>query len=221
MAISLKRTGSYRADAVKVLVYGQAGAGKTTLMATMPDPVILSAEAGILSIVGADVPYIEIKTLQDIGEAYQWLTESEEAKRFQSVGIDSISEIAEVVLSAEKQGKNKDPRAAYGEMQDKVASLIRSFRDLPGKHVCMAAKLERTKTETGAMLYGPSAPGNTTKTALPYFFDEVFALRIENGHRALLTSSDGVWDAKDRSGRLDMWEPPILENVFHKIRGDQ
>jgi hypothetical protein len=32
-------------------------------------------------------------------EAYRWVTESDEAKHFESIALDSISEIAEVVLN--------------------------------------------------------------------------------------------------------------------------
>ena len=56
MAIQLKRTGAIARDGVKLLVYGQAGAGKTSLIPTLPNPIVLSAEAGLLSIAGADVP---------------------------------------------------------------------------------------------------------------------------------------------------------------------
>ena len=47
MAIQLKRTKEATAQAVKLLVYGQAGAGKTSLIPTLPTPVILSAEGGL------------------------------------------------------------------------------------------------------------------------------------------------------------------------------
>ena len=117
MAINLKSTGGLAANGVKVLVYGQAGAGKTSLLKTLPNPIVLSAEGGLLSIQDADLPYIEINSMETLLEAYEWLTTSEEAKGFQSVGLDSISEIAEVVLNYEKK-TNKDPRAAYGAMQE-------------------------------------------------------------------------------------------------------
>ena len=109
MAINLKRTGGLSANGVKVCVYGQAGAGKTSLIPTLPNVVAISAEGGLLSIAGADVPYIEVKTLADLHDAYAWLTSSEEAKGFQSVAIDSLSEVAEVVLNAELKA-NKDGR---------------------------------------------------------------------------------------------------------------
>jgi phage nucleotide-binding protein len=223
MAIQLKRTKEATAQAVKLLVYGQAGAGKTSLIPTLPKPVILSAEGGLLSIADTNLPFIEITSMAELQEAYKWLTSSTEAKEFQSVALDSISEIAEVVLNAEKK-INKDPRAAYGAMQEQMADVIRAFRDLPGKHVYMSAKLEKTQDEMGRVLYAPSMPGNKTGQSLPYFFDEVLALRVEkdaegNTRRALMTDGDGLWLAKDRSGKLEVWEDADLGDIIRKIGG--
>ncbi len=223
MAVKLQSTGNMTGGGIDLLVYGQAGAGKTSLIATLPTPVILSAEAGLLSIQDANLPFIEITGMDDLHEAYAWLTESAEAKQFESVALDSISEIAEVVLNAEKKA-TKDPRQAYGAMQEQMADLIRSFRDLPGKNVYMSAKLEKSQDEMGRMLYAPSMPGNKTGQQLPYFFDEVLALRVEkdadgNSQRALMCDSDGLWTAKDRSGKLGQWEAPDLGAIIRKIGG--
>lgn len=223
MAINVKKTGGLSANGVKVLVYGQAGAGKTSLIKTLPSPIVLSAEGGLLSIQDADVPYIEVTGMDTLKEAWMWLTESKEAQAYKSVALDSISEIAEVVLNAEKKA-TKDPRQAYGAMQEQMADIIRAFRDLPNRHVYMSAKLEKQQDEMGRILYSPSMPGNKTGQSLPYFFDEVLALRIErdtdgNTQRALMCDSDGLWLAKDRSGKLGPWEAPDLTAVIAKIGG--
>lgn len=223
MAAALKRTKDAARDGVKVLEYGQAGAGKTTALATAPAPIILSAEAGLLSLSHVDVPYIEVTSMAAIGEAYEWLTESSEAKQYQTVCLDSLSEIAEVVLS-EERARTKDPRQAYGAMADQMAQLIRMFRDLPGRHVVMTAKLDKSQDEQGRMLWSPSMPGTKTGQSLPYYFDEVLALQIHrdaegNTTRAFLCESDGSWVAKDRSGRLAQWEAPDLGAIFNKIGG--
>jgi hypothetical protein len=175
----------------------------------------------LLSIADTNLPFIEITSMVELQEAYKWLTSSAEAGEFQSVALDSISEIAEVVLNAEKK-INKDPRAAYGAMQEQMADVIRAFRDLPGKHVYMSAKLEKTQDEMGRVLYAPSMPGNKTGQSLPYFFDEVLALRVEKDaegmtRRALMTDGDGLWLAKDRSGKLDVWEDADLGDIIRKI----
>ena len=222
MAIKIKRSRDALQNAVKLLVYGQAGAGKTSLIPTLPSPIVLSAEGGLLSIADADVPFIEVDSMATLKEVYQWLSSSAEAGQYASIALDSISEIAEVVLNAEKKA-TKDPRQAYGAMQEQMADIIRAFRDLP-KHVYMSAKLEKAQDEMGRILYSPSMPGNKTGQQLPYFFDEVLALRVErdaegNTQRALMTDSDGLWVAKDRSGKLAAWEAPDLGVIITKIGG--
>jgi phage nucleotide-binding protein len=178
MAINLKKTGGLSANGVKLLCYGQAGAGKTSLIRTLPNPVVLSAEGGLLSIQDANLPYIEIADMDDLMEAFAWCKSSTEAVGFESVALDSISEVAEVVLQYELR-KNKDGRAAYGELNTTMQELIRAFRDLPGKHVYMSAKLEKSQDEMGKLLYNPGMPGKSLTQGLPYFFDEVLALRVE------------------------------------------
>lgn len=238
MAIEWTTTGRTNvAAAVKVLVYGDSGMGKTLLCATAPAPLIISSEAGLLVLnkknleklfgvgnpaISYDIPVIKINTVQDLTDAHAWLTTSAEAKQFGTVCIDSISEIAEVVLNNAKR-QVKDPRQAYGELIEKMESVIRAYRDIPNKHVYMSAKLEPMKDElTGIVKYGPSMPGAKLGQKLPYFFDEVFRLGVNKDQtgasfRFLQTSADLQNMAKDRSGALDVMEPPHLAHVFNKI----
>lgn len=223
MAVTVKTTGEFSSNGVKMLVYGNAGSGKTSLCRTLPAPIILSAEGGLLSIQDADLPYIEINSMDSLKEAYEWITSSAEAAQFQSVALDSISEIGEVVLNHEKKIA-KDPRQAYGAMQEQLSDIIRAFRDLPNRHVYFTAKCEKATDETGKILYSPAMPGNKTGQSLPYFFDQVMALRVERDsegvtQRALMCDTDGLWQAKDRSGKLSAWEAPDLGAIIEKIGG--
>ena len=207
---------------IKALVYGKSGVGKTYLARTAPAPIILSAEAGVLSLRDVAIPMIQIKTVQDLTEAHLWLQNSTEAKQFATVYIDSISEIGEVVL-ANAKAQVKDPRQAYGELIEKMMAMIRAYRDLPGFNVVMVAKQEPVKDElTGIVQYGPSMPGAKLGQQLPYLFDEVFRLGIGKTpqgveYRFLQTAPDLQFDAKDRSGRLDAVEQPNLGFIFNKI----
>ena len=223
MAISLKSTKDAALDGIKVLVHGPAGAGKTSLCATTGEPtIIISAESGLLSLRGHDIPVIEVKTLDQLYEAYDFVVNHHDGQGFKWICLDSISEIAEVVLNAEKKTA-KDPRQAYGALAEKMTDIIRAFRDLPGRNVYFSCKQERAKDEqTGAMLYYPAMPGNMLKQGVGYFFDEVMAMRVEkdadgNPTRWLQTSRDYNYEAKDRSGALDMFESPDLSAIAAKI----
>lgn len=224
MAIKLQSTSNITSQqGVKAIVYGGAGSGKTVLCSTAPSPVILSAEAGLLSLKKFNLPYIQINNYKDLEEAYNWVMKSNESKQFHTICLDSLTEIAEVVL-ADLKTKTKDPRKAYGEVQDQVLSLLRDFRDMPQKHVYFSAKQERMKDEaTGTFIYGPMMPGTKLPQQLPFFFDEVFQLFVyqdpqtKEEIRALRTKKDFQYEAKDRSGNLEIWEPPNLSQIFDKI----
>lgn len=222
MTLKLKSTKDFATAHLNILVYGESGVGKTTLCSTAPDPLIISAEGGMLSLAKYDLPVYEIKSREDCNEIYDFLTTSKEAAKYNTICIDSISEIAEVLLSEEKK-KTKDARQAYGVMNDEMAILIRSFRDLK-KNVYFSAKLKKLVDESSGFTSNiPSVPGNTILQALPFFFDAVFALRygkLEDGtvYRYLQTSGDLQWTAKNRAGKLEKQEEPDITKLFEKMR---
>lgn len=209
-------------EGVKVLVYGGAGTGKTRLATTAPRPIILSAEKGLLSIKKERMPYIAISSYKELEEASLWAFQSAEAKKYDTFCLDSVSEIAEVVL-ADELDKSKDPRKSYPNYQGSMMGIFRAFRDLPQKHIYFIAKETKIKDTLGSVSYGPDFPGNKLPEAAPYFFDEVFRLITFTDHatqqtsNALKTRKDNTSEGKDRSGMLDLWEHPNLTHIFNKI----
>lgn len=207
---------------IKALVYGRSGVGKTHLITTCPAPLLLAAEPGLLTLRNFAVPGIRIQTVNDLVDALEWIRYSPQAAQFQTIYIDSITEVAEVVLANAKLLVN-DPRKAYGELIEKMTMTIKSYRDIPGKHVIMTAKQEATKDEVTKMtMYGPTMPGAKLGPALPYLFDEVFRLGLTKDQnnqdvRFIQTQPDLQYDAKDRSGVLAQYEPPNLGYIFQKI----
>ena len=220
--MQIQSTDSVKVQGVKVLVYGRAGTGKTRLAATAPAPFIFSAENGLLSLRKERIPFTTINTLKDLDEAYKWLTTSKEARNFQTFSLDSISEIAEIVL-ANELGRTKDPRQAYGEMAKVVFDKFRKFRDFNGPHILFISKEDFVKDEQiGGMYFGPSFPGKQLVTQAPYFFDMVFRMTLlkdkeGKNFSALQTQPDSNVNAKDRSGALDFWEEPNLTKIFNKV----
>ena len=216
------------ADAVqdqgaKILVYGMAGAGKTFLARTAPGKVlVISAEAGLLSIRDAqNVEAIEVKSAAEVVEVYEALRSGK--LQYDTVCLDSISEISELLLQAEK-AKHKDARKAYGEVQESVTNVMRAFRDLQ-MHVMFICKEDKVNND-GTFEQAPKMVGTKLGQSITYFFDEVLALRViedtdEEGNpvqaRWLQTRIGQGYVAKDRSGKLEAFEEPNLTKLIEKL----
>lgn len=223
-AITSTREAGSRAS-LNVLVHGPSGAGKTYLARTTGDPkhtLVVAAEPGLLTLRDVDLPVVEVTSLDVLTQVYRWLRAGDHGYRW--VLLDSISEIAEQILGEEKRNQ-KDGRKAYGELADRFERLIRAYRDLP-VHVVALCKQQRVQDDVGRMLYGPALPGQKLGAGIPYHFDEVFALRVEASvggdgkpavQRYLQTCGDGVYEAKDRSGVLEMFEPADLQHIEQRI----
>lgn len=245
MSLPIETTKSAGAAHLNFLIHGPAGAGKTTLLGTTGDlehTLIISAEGGLLPLRGLDIPCIDVVAyanalseehnarvtiVEALKDVFRMLHKNEQG--FTWVCLDSVSEIAEVCLSDEMARKNKDGepvdgRQAYGKMANIILKMLRGFRDLP-MNVIMTCQQGREQSEDGRVYKGPMLPGKKAAQKLPYLFDEVFALCLskrEDGsvQRSLLTSNDGIFEAKDRSDSLSLWEPPDLAHVASKIRGE-
>lgn len=225
MAVTYTTTDKASADhGIKCLVYGAAGTGKTTLCGTAPSPLILSAEAGLLSLRSKSIKVATIQNDADLQEVLDRCRDGTvRSWGVETICLDSISEIAEQILKSEK-AKTKDPRAAYGELGTRTISFVKQFRDLPGFHVLVTAKqTQATDPVTGVTKAAPTSPGQQVGPALPYLFDEVFHAYTDKDpatgktFHALRTHAAFNAEAKDRSGALDEVEYPDLTHLIGKI----
>jgi hypothetical protein len=207
------------ADGIKCVIYGASGVGKTCSLATAPNPFIFSAEKGLLSLRKLKIPYVDVSTYKELVEAYKWFQGSNEAKYIGTLGLDSVSEIAEVILSEELKN-TKDARQAYGKMQNQMGDLMRSFRDVKGRHVVLLAK--EIQVDIGMVKKCvPLMPSSNLLAQLPYFWDLVLHLHIGvtptgTSYRAFHTNDSNLYSAKDRSGNLGELEEVNLTKLFEK-----
>lgn len=227
MAIKLTST-KKSASHIKCLVYGKSGIGKTRLASTAPKPVIISSEKKLLSLKDFDIPVILVENHLDLKEAYDLVT-SEKGKRFETVVLDSISDIGEAVLAYFKENPedgNTHPQAKYGSLADHLLPLMKDFRDIPDKHVYFIAKSKRVEDDyTGVSTFQPMMPGQALLQGLPYLFDFVFPMRSmdseeEGGDdiRYLQTVADIQWIGKGIES-LNSVEPAHLGKLFEKVLG--
>jgi hypothetical protein len=226
MSPIIKSTADVGNDGIKCLVYGRSGVGKSPLLGTAPNPIILSGENGLLSLRrnNPPVPYIEFNTYKQLMDGCKWCFESHEARQFYTIGLDSMTEVMDVLLKEEMKIGNAHGRA-YGETAIKGIDLVRAIQNIKGKTIVVLAKEEYEKDNTtGAMMFQPQMPGNQLGQKIPYFFDETFRMLVgkdaqNKDVRYLRTNLSPTEVARDRSGMLNEFEPANLTQVFSKILG--
>ena len=203
---------------VKAVIYGPPGKGKTPILNTAPRPVLLACEPGLLSMRKSNVPTWPAFDAKSIDEFFKWLFHSNETRNYDTVGVDSISQMCEVYLQAALK-TNKHGMAAYGEMARNSMDQIRGLYYMAQKHTYLIAK-QQIITE-GGLMKRPYFPGQQLPTEVPHLFDEILHLDTQNvpGMGQIVAfRCHGGFDvmARDRTGNLAEFEPPDFGLLVQK-----
>jgi len=211
---------------VKAIVYGPAGTGKTPILNTAPRPVLLATEAGLLSMRGSSIPTYEAYNSQRIDEFFKWFFNSTETKNFDTLGIDSGSQVADIYLNAamqgtSKQGNKKHGMAAYGEMATNTMEHLRTLYYTRYKHVYMICK-EQIADIDFQSLRRPYFPGQVLPIDVPHLYD--FIIRVAKTNvpgvvgETLAFQCNGTMNimARNRTGNLADYEYPHFGRLVEK-----
>ena len=180
-----------RTPFVNVLVYGEAGVGKTVFASTAPRPILwLDSEGGTASISdkkGIDVA--RVSGLDTYREAVDYLEANPDT--YQTVVFDSFTETqAHILKGLMRKAKALDPtrdehlpqfdeyRVATGIMR----AIIREFRDLPIHVVITALQREDKDDLTGRVRIRPRLLP-TFADELPGFLDAVLYLHATTANK--------------------------------------
>lgn len=210
----------------KIVLYGLAGSGKTPLAAlTSPRPLILLTEPGALTLRGCNVPAFAAMNPKAIDEFFDWLKGSKEASNYDTIIVDSATQMAEVYLNAELKKTTSGGNAAHGlkahgDMATKTMEHLSTLFFMPKKHVILIAK-RVVDEDMGVQMAKPWFPGQKLNVQVPHLFDGIFQLgRFPNVNpNAPMLQCTESFDAiaRDRSGRLAQYEPPHFGNLFAKM----
>jgi hypothetical protein len=214
------------------LIVGESGVGKTSLAKTFELPhdnvLIISAESGLLCLQGTDIPVHEVNpqdAFGSIGEIYEYLMTDEAKARFRYIMIDSLTEISQLVLSNLKEDpKLADPKNAFplwNKYAEQMVKLVKVFRDMNDYSVFFTCLTSKEKDGT-VFVDELNVQGNTLKDNLKSYFDLVLHYKIftdKEGvkHRTLISDMGESPLAKDRSGKLEAFEPADLSAIINKI----
>src|SRR6476661_3999419 len=154
--------------------------------------------------------------------------------------VDSITDLTRQVMTYAKQqpeafsertGK-PDVRGAYGLLGREVIQALKHLQHATGKTVIFVGVLEKVTDEFNVTTWQPQMEGSKAGRELPGIVDQVISLHLfsrdaEGNYvldekaieRRLVCRAGNPYGlpAKDRSGRLDVTEPPDLGALLTKI----
>lgn len=185
---------------VKALIYGPAGSGKTVFAGTAQKALFGSAEAGLLSIAEKSPSFVQINSFKDLMALYLYL--KDEDHDYETVIIDSITEINEIIkLDIEKRTGHALQLQDWGEVAQKIADILRKFRDLP-MHVLLIAQEQYINDEQKIKKIVPELNGRSAM-AIARYMDIVGYIHIEaDGQRWIETSTNRNLLTKDRTRKI-------------------
>jgi hypothetical protein len=153
--------------------------------------------------------------------------------RYSVFVVDSISQVgresyryAEAYPESPPRSGARDTRSLYGQHARQVlAGLQQIQRGAPDKVIILTAVLERIIDDSKRVEWRVQVEGDKVSRELPSIVDEIVTLSwisfgdAGKSSRAFICNSPNPWTypAKDRSGQLDLIEPPHLGQLIAKL----
>jgi ABC-type cobalamin/Fe3+-siderophores transport system ATPase subunit len=152
---------------------------------------------------------------------------------YQILFVDSLTAAGRLCFTwAEQQPEastdrgRRDLRAIYGVHARSMIGWLNQLQHARARNVIFVAVLEKSIDELNVASWQPQIEGNKTGRELPAIVDEIITMTwVDFGDhkpvRALVCTNPNPWGypAKDRSGRLEQFEPPNLGALIEKLTG--
>ncbi len=151
--------------------------------------------------------------------------------KYDTYFIDSLTALSRLALVwtktqpqaiSERTGK-PDMRGAYGLLGAEMIGALTHLQHARNKNIVFVAILDERLDEFNRRIFVPQLEGTKTAAELPGIVDEVVTLaeiRADDGssYRAFVTHTMNPYGypAKDRSGQLEILEPPNLGALITK-----
>jgi AAA domain len=154
---------------------------------------------------------------------------------YQILFVDSLTAAGRLCFTWAEQepeaftdrGGRKDVRAIYGLHARSMLGWLNQLQHARVRTVVLVAVLEKSIDELNVASWQPQIEGNKTGRELPAIVDEIITMTwVDFGGgkppvRAFVCTNPNPWGypAKDRSGRLEQFEPPNLGALIEKLTG--
>jgi AAA domain len=152
---------------------------------------------------------------------------------YENLIVDSVGDAGRLSFTAAEQRPEaftdrgrKDLRAIYGSHGRSMLAWFNQLQHMRQRNVVFIAVLEKHIDDLNITSWRPQIEGGKVNRELPAVVDEIITMTwVDFGDgkpvRAFVCTSPNVWGypAKDRSGKLEQFEPPNLGALLNKLTG--
>ena len=185
---------------IKALVYWPSWSWKTSFWWTAKNVLFASAENGLLPLANKNIPYVEIKSLQDLIDLKNFLEKQE--YNFETLVIDSITEISDIIKNGiEKRNKRKMQLQDWWELATQIEWIIKDIKNIDINVIVIAQELNITDEEKIQRIV-PSLNWKSS-TKICYYMDVVAYIYVDKTwKRTIITEQNDKLLTKDRTWKI-------------------
>jgi hypothetical protein len=229
------------------MIYGPPGAGKTCLacQSQTQRTFLFDVDRGALgalcfrgvpeqNIPGVNADLVDVwecTSFADVLAGYSWLVTQARYKKYGVIALDTATELQRLAVSelCKRQGIEVASQREWGIALSMMDDLTRAFKDLNRNIIFTAHEGMLWDEYEGGNMYKPLFQGQYRDRYAGHF-SEIWRYHLINKERAdesgkkvrvvaraLQCQKDQFSHAKNRSGALGKWEPPVLDPILEKI----
>lgn len=179
MTFLFKRTGDGNYPrSLKIMVMGPPKSGKTSFIATAPNVVIASCEAGLMSVAHLNIPYVDIEEASHLETLFLVLKDDALRKKaaeqlglpdIETVAIDTLDAYQEILKKQilKEARRTEMQQADWGKLKERMAAILKAFCALP-LNVIFTVHTDVTQDENSKQIYAPLLQGSIKNEVAGY-----------------------------------------------------
>ena len=195
-------------SAIKMMIYGQAGMGKTTLALSAPSPLLIDFDGGVKRVnmnhlQGVDI--VQVNTWAEVNQLF-----SEDLSAYQTIVIDTIGKMMDFII-AYKCGSKQPSLRDWGGINQEFQSFTRNLSNL-GKNIIFVAHRDSRKNGDDTVFIPALREKNYNSIVTELDLLGYLEMRSEQGvqRRTITFDPTSLNDGKNTCGLPSMMVIPTI-----------
>ena len=209
-------------EGITVIILGDTGIGKTAMAATFPAPIFLDVDVGAEFV---DAPRIVPRTKAEFVQAVADLERkfADEHCPYKTIVLDTLDEMVALFKESILGPSDKMTISDWDRLLNQVMPLLRRLKRIRS-HFVICAQSKAVSLDGDKGTYWSLAVPSSARVRVPTMAGWVFHLIAagKDGVQALTKPTQGqrgLYQAKDRSGRLPQLIDPTFDAFLAALEG--